>query len=227
MVWAIVGFVGLFGAIVGLSIYLSAKRRKELAEWGLKHGLAFHHVTDYEFESKYPGFSALQQGSNRYAYNLLTGTFKDRSFTGFDYHYETYTTNSKGERQTSNHYFSGVILGSDVPLKPLSIRPEGLFDKLAGLVGFDDINFESAEFSRKFHVSADDRKWAFDVLHARAIEYLLAREPMTIQFGAYQVLVTNSSTFVPEQFEKSADLCCGLLALLPQYVIDQQRSGMR
>lgn len=227
MVWAIVGFIALFAAIVSLSIYLAAKRRKELTEWGLKHGLAFNQANDYEFEAKYPNFSALHQGSNRYAYNLLTGVFKDRSFTGFDYHYETYSTNSKGERQTSNHYFSGVILGSDVPLKPLSIRPEGLFDKLVGFVGFDDINFESAEFSRKFHVSADDRKWAFDVLHARAIEFLLAHEAMTIQFDTHHILVTNSSTFVPDMFEKSANLVCGLLELLPQYVIDQQRSQIR
>ena len=42
--------------------------------------------------------------------------------------------------------------------------------------GHDDIDFESAEFSRNFYVKSSDRKWAFDILHARAMEFLLAED---------------------------------------------------
>jgi len=112
---------------------------------------------------------------------------------------------------------------SPLPLKPLYLRPESFFDKMVQLMGFDDINFESAEFSSRYHVSGPDRKWAYDVLHARAIEYMLAQEPTTIQFDRHAVLAFRSGCFEPEQFESVADTVCGLLDLLPKYVLDQQR----
>jgi hypothetical protein len=36
------------------------------------------------------------------------------------------------------------------PSPTLLVRPEGLLDKLAGIVGVDDIDFESSEFSKRF-----------------------------------------------------------------------------
>ena len=37
--------------------------------------------------------------------------------------------------------------------------------------GFDDVDFESAEFSRKWHVGAQDREFAYQVFHPKMIEY--------------------------------------------------------
>ena len=61
---------------------------------------------------------------------------------------ETYTTTKNG-RQTHHHYFSAIIVESPLPLKPLYLRPESFFDKMAQFMGFDDINFESAELKLK------------------------------------------------------------------------------
>ena len=56
----------------------------------------------------------------------------------------------------------------------LLIRPEGFFDKVAGAFGFDDIDFESEEFSRAFFVKSSDKRFAYDVLHPRMLELLMA-----------------------------------------------------
>jgi hypothetical protein len=53
------------------------------------------------------------------------------------------------------------------------MRSESLFDRVASWVGYEDINFESDEFSRRYHVACDDRRFAYDILHARLIDYLL------------------------------------------------------
>ena len=45
---------------------------------------------------------------------------------------------------------------------------------------FDDIDFESDEFSRKFYVQSSDRKFAYDVLHPRMMEFLLQTTPPMI-----------------------------------------------
>ena len=49
---------------------------------------------------------------------------------------------------------------------------EGLFDKLAGFVGFADINFESEEFSKRFHVKSDDKQFAYALIHPQMMEWL-------------------------------------------------------
>ena len=37
-----------------------------------------------------------------------------------------------------------------------------------------EIEFESTEFSKEFHVKSPDRRWAFDVLSQATMEFLLA-----------------------------------------------------
>ncbi|GAB4313987.1 MAG: hypothetical protein Kow0059_05470 [Candidatus Sumerlaeia bacterium] len=211
--------------VVGLlvvSILQSIRRRKELAAWAAANGLSFSAAHEYGVEGRHPGFRCLRRGSNRFAYNLLRGTWRSRPFEGFDYHYETYTTDSKGRRQTHHHHFSCVVLGSPVPLKPLFIRPEGFWDKLAEFVGADDIDFESAEFSRTFYVKSPDRRWAYDVIHPRAMEFLLAQPRFSIEFDAGAVIAWLDRRFSPGEFAAAADVIHGLLERLPGYLVRQQ-----
>ncbi len=224
----------IFGALAALLIaaivltnIAEKKRREALSAWAAANGLAFNPAKQFGFDARFPAFGCLRQGERRYAYNVLSGTWKQRPFTGFDYHYETYSRDSKGHRQTHHHYFSAVVIGSAVPLKPLAIRPEGLFDKLAAAFGFDDINFESAEFSRKFHVKAPDRKYAYDVLHPRAIEFLLQSPVFSLEFDTAQIIAWRAKKFQPPEFEQAAGVVHGLLDQLPAYLVAALKEGAR
>ena len=130
------------------------------------------------------------------------------AFRAFDYHWQTHSTNSKGQRQTHTHRMSALVVDARVPLKGLQIRAENFFDKMKSAFGFDDIDFESAEFSRKFHVSAEDRKWAYDVLHARAIEFLLAQpHRYTIHFHRHEIFFgRGSGRWKAPEFEEAVDV---------------------
>ena len=123
----------------------------------------------------------------------------------FDYHYETESSNSKGRRQRHHHRFSAVILGNYFPLKPLFIRPEGFFDKVTEFLGFDDIDFESA----------------FDVIHARTMQFLLDMPKFTIQFDPAQVIAYRSSTFNVSDFVAAAGVIQGMLDGFPDYLVKQ------
>lgn len=210
----VLGFIAVM-AILG---HVQAqKRRKELAAWAAAHGLAFAPDKVWGVDSRFPGFEALGKGENRYAHNVLSGRRDGAEFYAFDYHYETHSTDSKGRRRTNHHHFSAVIRGAPMPLQPLTIRPEGLFDRIGAFFGYEDIDFESAEFSRKFHVSAPDRRWAYDVLHARAIEFLLASPFYSIDMEPAHAMAWRSSRFSPAQFGEAAQLVEGLLARIPDY----------
>lgn len=212
--------------VIGLaawSYYAAAQRRKALRLWAIEKGLTYCDLRRSDLDDRYPNFDCLQQGDNRYACNLIEGGWKGRKFFGFDYHYETHTHSSKGGRQTQHHHFSAIILTGDLMFKPLFIRPEGLWDKITEFVGYDDIDFESAEFSRKFYVKSPDKKWAYDVLHPRTMEFLLGCPMFSMNFDWNGVIVYRNDTFSPSEFESAADVVCGVLDRLPDYVIRQLR----
>jgi hypothetical protein len=218
----IVGIGALVVAGLFLSWYFAAKRRKEMLAWATAHGLAYTPAQDASMDFQFPAFNCLKSGDNRYAFNVMTGKWANHDFVGFDYHYETHTQSSKGGRQTHHHYFSAVILSSPILLKPMFIRPEGFFDKLTEFFGFDDIDFESAEFSRKFYVKSTDKKWAYDVIHQRTMEFMLASPQFSLQFADNAAIAWRGSTFKLQDFEQATEVAKGILDRLPEYLLKQQ-----
>jgi hypothetical protein len=197
--------------------YVAGKRRKELDAWAVSHALHFDPSRDYGLDGQFPNFDCLQRGGGRYAYNRISGSWHGYGFLGFDYHYETYSYTKHG-RRTHHHHFSAVILHSPVPLKPLFIRPEGILDKITEFLGFDDIDFESTEFSRRFYVKSPDKRWAYDVIHQRTMEFLLASPTFCIAFDRQHVIAYRDELFTPQEFEAAARVLQGLLDRLPEYV---------
>jgi hypothetical protein len=212
----------IVGGVI-FNIVQTRRRREALAAWAMQQGLDFAAEQVRGLDDRFPAFDCLRMGDNRYAYNIARGLWHQRTVLAFDYHYETHSTDSKGQRQTHHHHFSAVIVGSDVPLKPLLIRPEGFFDKVKSVFGFEDINFESAEFSRKFFVAAPDRKWAYDVLHQRAMEFLLVSPVFSLRFDTQCVIAWRSATFEPAEFTQALTLVRGLLEQIPDFVVKEQR----
>ncbi len=217
-------FIALVVVMGVLGHRAAQQRREALAAWGASRGLRFSPDHAGDFDDRFPAFSCLRQGSGRYAYNRLEGDWNGRPFLGFDYHYETHSTDSKGRRTTHHHHFSAVMLASAAPLKPILIRPEGVLDRVSAFFGFEDINFESAEFSRRFHVTSPDRKWAYDLLHPRAMEFLMAAPVCSLEFDAGRVLAWRGSTFTPADFEQAAGVIAGLLDQMPGYLLKENAS---
>jgi len=163
------------------SAIAARKRREALFELAARLGLEFHPGNDYALAERFGFLDKLAQGSNRYAFNVLSGGYQQNQVLVFDYHYETHSSDSKGNRQTHHHYFSFFILLLPVQFPELKITREGLLSKLAQALGYDDIDFESAEFSRTFCVRSKDKKFAYDVCNARMMEYLLANRDLSIE----------------------------------------------
>jgi hypothetical protein len=215
----IIAVIALIIVGVILKHQKSESRKKELAGWAFSKGLNFNPARDAGIDNRYSYFKCLQRGENRYGYNIVEGNIGNRPARAFDYHYETHHTDSKGQRHTQHHYFSAVVVDANLPLKPLFIRNERLFDKLAEFVGFDDIDFESAEFSKKFYVKSPDKKWAYDVLHQSTMEYMLSAPRFDIEFGGRQVIALRNNTFKTVEFEEALNLVNGILDRLPESLI--------
>ncbi|MHC4562249.1 MAG: hypothetical protein ACYS8X_05690 [Planctomycetota bacterium] len=206
----------VFIIVAVVSALQSGQRRKQMQQWAARVGWRYVPGNDDSLGDRYD-FDCLQRGRSRYAYNVCQGQWGDLPALAFDYHY---VQGSGKNRKTYN--FSAVIVTSSLPLKGMMIRPENFFDKVTEFFGMDDIDFESAEFSRRFFVKADDRRWAYDVLHQRAMEFLLASPEYSICFDRRYVIAWRGRRMDPGGFEAALNVIKGLLDGLPEYVVRQQ-----
>lgn len=214
-------FFIFFVAVIIIGVYMLNRRRKEsrrreLAGWAFSRNLNFIDANDGEMEDRYPNFKCLQQGKHRYAYNIIEGSIENRKICAFDYHYET----SDG-KNTRDNYFSALVIDAGLPLKPLFIRDENFFDKVADFFGFDDIDFESSEFSKKFYVKSPDRKWAYDVLHQETMEFLLGSPRFYLEFHGKHVIAYRKNTFTVKDFEAAIQVITGILNRLPKSLVQE------
>lgn len=214
----IVVFIAVFIVVVIAGIVSARKRREAMSALATKLGLRFTSEKDRNLARQYEFLNKLRTGENRYAFNIFSGTYRDHEVTLFDYHYETHSTDSKGHRQTHHHYFSFFILHLAVSLPELVIGSEGFFSKIAQAFGYDDIDFESHEFSRKFCVRSKDKKFAYDVCNARMIEYLLANDDLTIEIENDALAISFGSRLKPEQIEPNLKRLIEIRSLMPTYL---------
>lgn len=223
-IFAVIAFVGLLIALIVYAQVQARKRREAMAAWAGARGLSYSADKQRGVENSF-GFACLHQGDNRYAHNVMQGKIDKYDVYAFDYHYETHSHDSKGRRQTHHHTFSAVIVRPDFPIKPLAIRRENFFDKVGEFVGIDDIDFELAQFSREFHVKSPDRKWAFDVLHQEAMEFLLSAPRYKIEFQDGAAIAWDGSDFKPEHFDAALALVTGLIDRIPKSVVRELKGS--
>ena len=215
----------IFGAFAALIVVLAIfgamaakKRREAFAALATRLGLTFSPDRDPGIASRFHFLDRLAHGSNRYAYNILSGTYQGRGVLVFDYHYQTESRDSKGNRRTHHHHFSCFVLQCERSFPELTIAPEGILSKVAQAFGYDDIDFESHEFSRKFCVRSKDKKFAYDVCHARMIEYLLANDDLNIEIENSVLAMAYSGVLEPEEIEPNLQRLVQVRALMPNYL---------
>lgn len=209
----VVIFVGI--AVVGIVVHLilAGRRRDAMRQVAARLGLMFDPGRDKVLPKQYKFLDKLRQGSSRYAFNILSGRYKNHDIKAFDYHYKTGSGDSE-----HHHYISFFMLQLPRAFVELKIGPERFFSKVAQALGYDDIDFESHEFSRKFCVRSADKKFAYDVCNAKMIEYLLANEDLTIEIEANIMAMSFDRRLSPEQIEPNLNRLVKVRSLLPNYL---------
>lgn len=219
------GFIFIFILFVVLiiagaiySAIAARKRREEMLQLAMRLGLNFSPDDDYAVADRFEFLDKLAQGSNRYAFNLLSGNYGGHEILAFDYHYETHSTDSKGHRKTHHHYFSFFILMLPMQFPELHIGAEGWFSKIAQAFGYNDIDFESAEFSRSFCVRSPDKKFAYDVCNSQMMEYLLANRDLSIEIEGCALALAFDGQLNATEIEPNLQRLLGIRSRLPEYL---------
>jgi hypothetical protein len=199
----------------------SSKRREGLFELAQRLNLDYRAGPDPEIAYRFGFFKQFNQGENRYAANIISGTYRQNEVLAFDFHYET-VSHDKNGRHTEDHWFSFFILTVGAVIFPdLTIRREGIFTKIAEVFGYEAIKFESAEFSKTFCVRSPDKKFAYDVCNTQMMEYLLANRDLSIEIENQVIAIVFNSRIAFEQFETNLQRLIEIRSRLPEYLFTQ------
>jgi hypothetical protein len=219
---------------LALAVYFSyrweKKRREALAALAEELRWRFDPSNDRDHDDEYANFAVFRRGHSRVAFNTLYGTqeIDDRVYQVKmgDFRYRVREGSGKSKR-TRTYKFSYLILHmpfADLP--KLLIRRERVFDKLAGAFGFDDIDFESHEFSKRYYVKSDDKRFAYAVVHPRMMEYLLETNPPAIDIeGGCYCVTDGRRRWQPAEFKSQLDWARRFFDLWPDFLTTELDSS--
>ena len=220
--------IAIFGGL--FASRKAAQRQEAMLELGSQLGWSFDASKDYDHDERFRQFGIFTTGSSRYAYNTLHGQIAVGQQTWpaqmGDYCYTT-TSGSGKNQSTTTHNLSYVLVHTPYAAAPmLRIRKEHMFDRMASFMGFDDIDFESAEFSDKFHVKSEDKRFAYDVIHPRMMEFLLDGNPPTTHLeGGVCCIHSKGKRWLPEEFATQISWLAEFFQQWPHHV--NSRLGIR
>lgn len=216
-------------AVIAIAAHFEHKRREAFRKLAGELELQIR-MDDRSIERRYRFLDALNKGSKRKATISLSGTYSDYSVEAFEFHYETYSTDSKGNRTTQHHYTNHYVLeGGDHGSKEnetrfrypeLKIYPENFLSRIGQALGFEDIDFESIEFSKSFTVRSKDKKFAYDICHTRMMEHLLRHKDFAIEIEGQHISLTFANKLKVEQVEAGFKQLIKMRELFPEYIYD-------
>src|SRR5688572_27453048 len=202
-----VGLIALMFVILKLAKIAAERERQRLAalaDWASRNGFTFHKDDIHDLDARFTGLFEIGRGHDRYAFEVLSRADPVPAFL-FQYHFKTWetrtvtTTDSRGNSTTrtetyeETHHRRYLIVELNAAFPSLLVRPEGWFDKVAGFVGFDDVDFESEEFSGRYFVKSADRQFAYAVIHPQMMEWML-RDQVALQLDRGMLMMELSGT---------------------------------
>lgn len=197
-------------------IILREKKRCKALQAAATHlGLSFRPEKNPAISKRYDFIHGVKAERNDYAYNVMQGTAADGSpVCFFDHRFEVVDRNGKINR----YYYALYTLTLPKSLPDLFIEPENIFDRFFQALGFDDINFESVEFSKRYEVRSPDKKFAYDVCNARTIDYLLRQENLTIQIISNVLAIFHEGRMKPDKVIPNYQHLQVIRSLMPNYL---------
>jgi hypothetical protein len=223
--WILIGLavLGVVSFVLGafwLAAYFERKKREALAAAAAELGLSFYPEKTYETATRFHFLDKLDAGANRYAQYVMRGVYEGYAVVVFEYHYETYS-HSKNGRQTHHHYLSVFVAELGASFPEVVVAREGVLSKIAQAFGYDDIDFESHEFSRKYCVRSADKRFAYDVCNPQMIEFLLAHPHIEFEIEGSSLAVVFGGRISPDRIHPGVAQACGAASKLPRYLFER------
>jgi hypothetical protein len=217
--WLIAVVVGVL--VVAVLVFQHLAHKKKVAEftaYANQRGWRYAE-RDNSLVDRFDG-SPFGAGHGRRAQHVLRGRHRDRDVLAFEYMYKE-TTGSGDDRKTETYYFTVVALATPASRPRLEITREGLGRKLLGFVGIRDLQLESEEFNKTFHIRTEDDRFAYDVLHPRMMEWMLAdhrTRTIPFRFERADLVTWRSGQIKLSTVDSLLEYVCDIMDRTPSFV---------
>ncbi|MFI4855440.1 MAG: hypothetical protein ACIAQF_10755 [Phycisphaerales bacterium JB065] len=227
--------VAVLVLIVLGAIYSHKKRQERIAAMQAladRLGWRFSEHKDRDHDEQYSHFEIFRRGHSRAAYDTLSGSLTVFGQSCFakagDFTYKITRRNGKSTSTTTYHFSYLIIELPFHGIPDVLARRENLFDKFTDMLGFDDIDFESSEFSKKFCIKSPDKRFAYDLFTPRMMEFFLEGSPVpglpAIDLENSRICLSNgSSIWKPEQFEQAIAWAERFFENWPEHLLETLR----
>lgn len=210
----------IVGAVFGR---LAAKRRREELT-ALARRLGFSFDPTKRSGRPYWGepFELFRRSNPYETKNHLCGEWHELPAAAFDYTYYSESTNSKG--RTSRHYSTRTVVALELPqsFPGIVIKPDTAFREFFEFIAGADIDFESDDFNKRFYVWADDRKFAYAVVTAPMMDFLLraraAARDLALQIVGRRAIFFRERTLGAQGVRHLLQFADDFLEHIPDYV---------
>lgn len=207
----------LLGVVVWSVVHAQRVHRQRVAAfhaWARANGWSYHE-SEPPLANRFQG-EPFGQGSGRQALHVMRGTHRGRHLVAFEYQY----TVSHGRSSTTHR---NTIVAIPIPTQRpyLQVSTEHAGHKLLELFGVRDLQLESEEFNRAFRIKTGSDRFAYDVLHPRMMQWMLADQRARIvpfRFEGSDLLCWSGSELDPRRVIWMADFLVDVAKRVPGYV---------
>lgn len=175
-------FIGAAAIFVIVGMFrakrLAKKRLAAMEEMANELGLSWFQSGTLEQTESHSGFNLFSQGRAREMSNLIEGVTDEVRICIFDYQFTTgHGKHKRTVQQTVASLSSGQL---NCPL--FSMRPEGIFDRVGGMLGFQDIDFDShPEFSRLFVLKGSNEEAIRNFFRPPVLEFFETQRGISVE----------------------------------------------
>jgi hypothetical protein len=221
--WVLGTFLVLAVVMIVLAARAAKRRRELVQKFAAERGWQWQE-SDPSLVKRWQG-QPFGIGQRRRAIHVLSGEHRGRQIVVFDYSYQTTSTDTDGKTKTMTHEFAVCAVRLPMALPAIEVGRETFLNRLARIVGFTDLEFEHEEFNRAFTVRAADPKFAYDLIHPRTMELLLARGTVPWRIQGDDILCWARGSYAPDEAVARLDLLCDVVDGIPSYVWTDRCGG--
>lgn len=189
------------------------RRRAALEAFAQSRGWTFSRDVPDDVLAAAEIFHPFGIGHRRRASNLLQGSSGATTWFFFDYRYTT----GSGKHQTTHQY--GIALAAlPFSFPHTRLRRQHFGDDMASWVGIRDLQFESDEFNRRYHVVSDDPQFAHALVDSSMMEWLMSEDGFHIEIAGAWCAVNATGRYDPPAMERTMERVEAFLGRVPRFV---------
>lgn len=210
-IWTVV-FVFVVVAGLALGFYAEAQRKKKLQAFAASRQLTYV-ARDDRWVRIDTGYPHGQGGRSHRAKHVMTGQHRGRPIVIFEHEWKT-----GSGKETQTHQVRKTLMGLPKQFPKLELGPEGIFGRAARRMGMKDIELESDAFNQQYQV-AGDRRFAYDVLHPRFMQWMLDTEAPGFTINGPYVALYGRGKIDTRMLDQEVRYLDSIVDQLPGYVV--------